>query len=222
MRAVRGKDLGDLGGLPATFTLWHVLQRGTVPVLRGTLRRLFLRNSRFPLFVGRGVRILSPSLLYANRGVFLGDYSYVNCYSTQGIRLGRNVTVREFAWIQLTSRLDHPGVSLEVGDDTYIGPRATLGAAAPVKIGSRCQLGANVSLIAESHLYGGSDPIFNQGVSRKGIVIGDDCWIGNNAIILDGVSIGSGSVIGAGSVVTRSVPGGVVAAGVPARVIRTR
>jgi maltose O-acetyltransferase len=54
----------------------------------------------------------------------------------------------------------------------------------------------------------------------KPIEIGSDCWIGGGAIILPGVKIGDRTVIGAGSVVTRDVPGGVVAAGNPCRVIR--
>lgn len=222
IRYARGKDLGELGGIPAGRALALLLRRGGPPLLRGALRKPLLPHARLPLFVGRGVRILSGSSLTTGRGVFLGDYSYINCYSTGGVQLGRNVTIREFAWVQLTSRLDAPGDKLVIGDDTYIGPRSTLGAAAPLIIGCRCQIGANVSFIAESHLFDSSDQIFSQGVRRRGIVVGDDCWIGNNAVILDGVEVGEGSVIGAGTIVTKSLPPRSVAAGVPARLIRSR
>ncbi|MBU7485488.1 acyltransferase [Lactiplantibacillus sp. 30.2.29] len=47
-----------------------------------------------------------------------------------------------------------------------------------------------------------------QGVNQKGIVIEDDCWIGSNVIILDGVKIGRGSVIGAGSLVSKDISAG--------------
>lgn len=222
LKRARGKELGDLGGIPAHRALAQLLARGGLPVLRGAMRKPLLRHARAPLFLGRGVRILAGSQLHAGPGAFIGDYSYLNCYSRGGVHLGRNVTIREFAWLQLTSKLDSPGDCIDIGDDTYIGPRSILGAAAALRIGDRCQIGANVSFIAESHLFSAGDEIFSQAVSRNGITIGDDCWIGNNAVILDGVEIGPGSVVGAATVVTKSIPARAVAVGVPARVIRTR
>jgi acetyltransferase-like isoleucine patch superfamily enzyme len=65
-------------------------------------------------------------------------------------------------------------------------------------------------------------PIQSQGVTRAGITIGDDAWVGDSVIVLDGVNVGRGAVIGAGSVVTRSVPDGAVVVGNPAREIRQR
>lgn len=56
----------------------------------------------------------------------------------------------------------------------------------------------------------------------KGIVIEDDCWLGTGVKILDGVTIGKGSVIGAGAVVTKNIPSYSVAVGVPAKVISKR
>lgn len=64
--------------------------------------------------------------------------------------------------------------------------------------------------------------MYEQALSRKGIVVGRDVWIGAGCRILDGVAIGDGAVIAAGSVVTRDVPKETIAAGVPAEVIRRR
>jgi acetyltransferase-like isoleucine patch superfamily enzyme len=222
IKYARGRELGTLGGIPPRRALIQIIRRGGVPLLRGMVRRLALGRVSGPLFIGRGVRILAGSQLMIGRSVFIGDFSYINCYSRNGVTLGSGVTIREFAWLQLTSNLDEPGDRIEIGNQTYIGPRSTLGAAAPLLIGRRCQIGANVSFIAESHLFERDREIYAQGVSRKGITIGDDCWIGNNAIVLDGVEIGSGSVIGAGAVVTKSIPASSVAVGAPARVIRSR
>jgi acetyltransferase-like isoleucine patch superfamily enzyme len=222
LRCARGRELGDLGGIPAHRALCLLLRRGALPLIRGMARRSLLGNVDGPLFIGRGVRILSGSLLSTGRGVFIGDYSYINCYSVRGVKLGNNVTIREFGWLQLTSRLDAPGDRIEIGDNTYIGPRVSLGAAAPLRIGCNCQIGANVSFVAESHQFEGKQEIHTQGVSRIGITVGNDCWIGNNAIILDGVEVGDGSVVGAGAVVTKSIPPRSVAVGVPARVTRRR
>ena len=59
-----------------------------------------------------------------------------------------------------------------------------------------------------------------QGVARSGVVVGDDCWLGAGSTILDGVSIGEGSIVAAGAVVTESFPAYCVLGGIPARVIR--
>lgn len=64
--------------------------------------------------------------------------------------------------------------------------------------------------------------IKSQGVKQKGITIEDDCWIGSNVTILDGVTIGRGSVVGAGTLVTRSIPAGSVVVDKREKAIRER
>ena len=59
-------------------------------------------------------------------------------------------------------------------------------------------------------------------VSAKPVTIGNDVWIGRNAIIMDGVKIGNGAVVGAGAVVTHDIPAYAIVAGVPARILRYR
>jgi acetyltransferase-like isoleucine patch superfamily enzyme len=175
------------------------------------------------LFVGRRARLAFPRHLRVGRNVFIGDDSYVSAYAREGIRLGDNVRIREGAWIQATSRLDQPGVGLTVGSDTYIGPRSLLGAGGGITIGRGVTFGAGVQLLAENHEF--RDPaktVQEQGVTRFGITVEDDVWIGNNAIVLDGVRIGRGAVIGAAAVVTRDVPPMAVAVGNPARTIGSR
>jgi acetyltransferase-like isoleucine patch superfamily enzyme len=174
-------------------------------------------------FLGRRTRVLFPRHLHAGRGVFLGDDGFVNCYGTRGIVLGDHVRIREGAWIQATSRLEEPGVGLSVGDHTYIGPRCLLGAGGGIQIGRRATFGAGVHLLAENHEFRDPDrAIQAQGVSRAGISVGDDVWMGNNVVVLDGVRIGDGAVIGAAAVVTRDVPDYAIAVGNPARVIGSR
>jgi acetyltransferase-like isoleucine patch superfamily enzyme len=101
-------------------------------------------------------------------------------------------------------------------------------------IGSYCSIGEGVRFLFGEHdlshvstfplrslLFG--DGVTNYDAIEKGpITIGNDVWIGANAIILSGVSIGDGAVIAAGAVVTRDVPAYAVAAGVPARIIKYR
>lgn len=204
-------------------TLLYIYHRGVTPLFRFALFRLFsLGSHRFPSFIGRGAVVLNTRYLHTGRNFYLGEYSRIDCLSLQGVRIGENVTIREFAWLQLTSKLDNPGVTVRIEDGTYIGPRSLIGGAAPIHIGKKCQVGANVSFVAENHEFDDDRDISEQGVIRKGIRIGDDCWIGNNVIVLDGVEIGNSCVIGAGSVVTRSFPDDSVIVGVPAKLLRKR
>lgn len=89
----------------------------------------------------------------------------------------------------------------------------------PVHLGAGTFLGPGVCLACAGHAL---DPEQRaQGVGTSGpITLEENVWIGANAVVRGGVTIGKGAVIGAGSVVTRNIPAGVVAAGVPCRVIR--
>jgi acetyltransferase-like isoleucine patch superfamily enzyme len=222
MKRFRGKDLVLAEGISAAEVLRHLLGKGFMPFLRGLYWRPFLGAASGMIFMGRGCKILTSAKLKVGRNFYLGNYAYMDCLSIGGVNIGDNVTIREGCWAQLTSRYDNPGTHIMIGNSVYIGPRSILGAAAPLVIGERCQIGANVSFVAENHAFEGEGEIFDKGVSRKGITLGSDVWVGNNVTFLDGVVIGESSVIGAGTVVTKSVPPRSVVVGVPGRVIRTR
>lgn len=100
-----------------------------------------------------------------------------------------------------------------------------------IQIGRYCQFGANIAIHTNNHptTYLStyiSSQLFNGELSKlkmkDKVVIGNDVWIGHGVIILGGVSIGNGAIIAAGSVVNKDVPAYAVAAGVPAKVIKSR
>ncbi len=201
--------------------LYYGYRRGFWPFWRGLLFRTRLRRCAGRFFLGRHTNILFPSHLSVGRNVSVGDYVFMNCIGRQGVSLGSDVRIREFGWVQVTSQLTDPGDGLVIGDGTYVGPHCILGAGGGITVGRDVTLGAYVQLLAENH--GFSDPGLpanEQGVTRRGIVIEDGCWLGNGVIVLDGVRIGERAVIGAGSVVTKSVPAAAVAVGNPARIIK--
>jgi acetyltransferase-like isoleucine patch superfamily enzyme len=221
--------LGRPAGLTAPLTLsWPELlaflwRRGGPARVRGLWHGWRLAACGGRLFVGARVQLMFPRHIHTGRNVFIGSDSYVSGFSRRGVRFGNDVRVREGAWIQATSTLDQPGEGLVIGDGTYIGPRVILGAGGGIRIGARVTFGAAVHVLAENHAFNDAGrPIQSQGVTRAGIVVEDDVWVGNAAILLDGVTIGRGAVVGAGSVVTHDVPPGAVAVGNPARVIRQR
>ena len=83
--------------------------------------------------------------------------------------------------------------------------------------------GPKCSLFAENHVFSDTNTtIKSQGVAQKGITVEDDCWIGSNVIILDGVTIGKSSVIGAGTVVTKDIPPGSIVVDKREKIIRSR
>ena len=90
---------------------------------------------------------------------------------------------------------------------------------APVRIGNNVLIGPGVCVCTATHDIN-PDKRKQGGSHALPITIEDDCWIGANVTILPGVRIGSGTVIAAGAVVSRNIAGGVLAGGVPAKVIR--
>jgi acetyltransferase-like isoleucine patch superfamily enzyme len=101
------------------------------------------------------------------------------------------------------------------------------GISAPIslglQIGDGVRIGAGVVIIPSNHVFADPDvPIYRQGNEGKGICIESDVWIGANCTVLDGVTIGQGSVIAAGAVVNKDVDPYSVVGGVPARLIKKR
>jgi acetyltransferase-like isoleucine patch superfamily enzyme len=214
---------GDASAPSLATVLYYAYHKGFWPLVRGVPFRPRLGACGGRFFLGRGTTILFPGHLRVGRNVAIGDYVYMSCLGRGGVSLGNNVRIREFGWVQVSSHLTNLGEGLSVGDDTYVGPHCVLGAGGGIRIGRDVTLGAYVQLLAENHGFADPNlPINEQGVTRRGIVVEDDCWLGNSAIVLDGVRVGRGAVVGAASVVTRDVPPGAVVAGNPARVVRER
>ena len=86
-----------------------------------------------------------------------------------------------------------------------------------IRIGDRCRFAPGVKIISANHEPADTS---RGRVIDKPIVIGNDCWIGANAVILSGVELGNGVVVGAGAVVTKSFTANSIIAGVPAHVIK--
>ena len=110
------------------------------------------------------------------------------------------------------------GYNIRVGDNFYAGYNCVMLDYAEIKIGDNCLIGPNVGIYTTGHNL---DPVnrYKSGFAKP-IKIGNNVWIGGNACIMPGVKIGDNSVIGAGSVVTKDIPSGVIAAGNPCKVIR--
>lgn len=127
--------------------------------------------------------------------------------------------VENQAYIEPNLRFDY-GYNIFVGKNFYANYDCVLLDICPITIGDNCMLAPNVKLYTASHPL---QPAKRSSGLENGapITLGNNVWIGGNATLLPGVSLGDNVVVGAGSVVTRSFPENVVIAGNPARVIRT-
>ena len=145
--------------------------------------------------IGAGVFIAPNAAVYCDDGLTVGDRTYIAAlaYLTGDLTFGADCSVNPFAVIR-----------------------------GEIRMGDGVRIGAHTSILGFNHHMDNDRPVFQQGLSSKGITIGDDVWIGSNATILDGVTVGSHVVIAAGAIVTKDVADWAVMAGNPARQLRDR
>ena len=133
------------------------------------------------------------------------------------MELGQNVTIRSGAI------LTPFGGWIRIGDEFGVNHYTVLYGHGGLTIGNFVRLAAHCLIIPANHGFAETGlPISQQPLTKKGISIGDDVWIGAHCAILDGVTIGSGSVIAAGSIVTKTIEPRTVVAGAPAMPLRKR
>lgn len=115
------------------------------------------------------------------------------------------------------------GGNITIGDDVSINPGCIIYGHGNLTIGNATRIAAQTVIVPANHNF--ADPskrILDLPLTRKGVTIGSDVWIGTGARILDGVEIGDRAVIAAGAVVVRSVGKGEIVGGIPARVLKQR
>lgn len=116
------------------------------------------------------------------------------------------------------------GKGLIVGNNVGLGTHGFFGCAGGIEIGSDTIFGNYVSLHSENHNYERLDVLIRlQGVNRKGIKIGSNCWIGTKVTIFDGTAIGIGCIVAAGAVVSKGIfSDNCIIGGIPAKIIKYR
>lgn len=193
------------GVLSRASLRWVIRHRAWTPYhLRGYARYAWLRL-RHPEVITEGFVFLGKDVeLYARRGygrLVLGALSHI------GDR----------------SRLRAHEGTLRVGAKSILAGDVTVNCYLEVAIGPKSLIADSVYITDFDHRFADlTVPIKDQGIVKAPVRIGTDVWIGTKTTILRGVEIGSGSVIAAGSTVNRDIPPLSVAAGVPARVLKTR
>lgn len=191
-------------------------------IIRGLKVLLFLKNPK-GMLLGKGVTFFNISKIHYGKFLRLGNQVYVSALSKNGIQFGDNVSIGAFSRVIVSTSLNEIGDKISIGNNVGIGEFAYLGGAGSLEIGDECIIGQYLSCHPENHNYQDTTiSIRHQGVTRKGIKIGKNCWIGSKVTILDGITIGNGSIIAAGTVVNKSFPENSIIGGVPAKLLKTR
>ena len=162
---------------------------------RRVLLRAMCRSFGNGVRVGLGVLVLHPGTFEIGDAVFLGNQTYL-----QGRHDGHCV----------------------IGAHTWIGPQSYFDCR-DMELGEHVGWGPGAKVLGSEHTGEPADvPIIQTDLVIKPVRVGKWADIGTGAVLLPGVTVGEGAIIGAGAVVTQDVPAYAVAAGVPARVLRSR
>lgn len=195
--------------------------------MRGALG-IFFRNLFYPLLfkkVGKGVSfgksvtIRHPHKISIEDNVVIDDYCVLDAkgLNNNGIYISKNVFVGR------GSILSCKNGDIILEKNVNIGFNSEIFSGSKVVIGENTLIAAYVYIIGGGHDYSRVDiPISEQEKPSRGIKIEKNCWVGAGAIVFDNVTIGEDTIIGAGAVVSKDIPAFSIAAGIPARVAKSR
>jgi acetyltransferase-like isoleucine patch superfamily enzyme len=217
---IKGKPFLLDSEIPVSYLFNLILSR-ILMLVRGYLTTC--KHGSF-FFRDKGTVIKAKRKIILGKGVSIGRNCFIDANSREGIKIGDHVSIGKNTTIECSGTLQNLGIGLNVYNGAGLGTHGFFGCAGGIEIGEDTIFGNYVSLHSENHNFEDQDiPIKYQGVTRIGIKIGNNCWIGSKATILDGVIIESGCIIGAGSVVTKGTykMNGIYA-GVPAKLIKVR
>ncbi len=192
-------------------------------LIRGLFCKAGFKKSGKIVFIGKNVKIRSKNHIVSGSGLTIEDGCHINALCKGGVEIGENFSLGRNSIIECTGVIRELGESLKIGNDVGIAANAFISVRGKVSIGNSTIFGPGVKLFSENHIFSDiNTPIYLQGAERKGISIGEDCWLGANVVVLDGVHIGNHCVVAAGAVVNKDLPDYSIAGGVPAKIISTR
>jgi acetyltransferase-like isoleucine patch superfamily enzyme len=178
------------------------------------INRFYVQRFLAPQFdsIGDGLEVAHPRcIILFGRNIHLGKFAQIIAAPDNFIRFT--------TWPSKKANPHKLGGEIVIGDYCLISPGVRISAEQSIRIGDDCMFAANV-YISDSDWHG----IYNRirpFRCSKPVVLENNVWLGEQVIVIKGVTIGENSVIGAGSVVTKSIPANSIAVGNPARVIKS-
>lgn len=220
---IAGKDDFQLDQTIGTAYILQLCWKYGWMMIRGrffSFGQIQISNS---VFVGKNVKVLKKRYLSIGEKSKLQDSVYIDALSQNGVQIGSHVVIGRNTRIECTGGLQSIGKGVKIGDRTTFGNDCVFGAAGGIEIGDDVVAGQFIRFHSENHKYKDMTILIReQGITHKGIKIGNNCWIGAGAVFLDGASVGNGCVVGANAVITKTFPDNVVIAGIPAKIIAMR
>lgn len=173
--------------------------------------------------LGHSVRIMPPLLLQGAKRITIGDRVIMEQYVGMTAVAGGEIIVGNDCELRCFSRLEAHDGYIHLGNHSSVNSFTLLSGYGGLTIGDDVRIGSHCAILTSTHRFDSQDlSIREQGTQKLPTTIESNVWMGHGCTVLGGVRIGSGSVVGAGAVVTRDLPLGSIAAGVPAKVIGMR
>jgi len=199
------------GGLPGALGIFS----------RRIFYRCLFRKMGKGVALGKGVTIRHPQKISLGRNVVIDDYCVLDAKGEDD----SEITIGDNVIISRNTILSCKGGKIEIGENSNIGTNCLIHSESSVK------LGKNILIAAYTYLVGGGNHDFSKtdipivaqpSLNLGGIIINDNVWLGARVTILDGVTVGRDTAVGAAALVNENLPEFVIAAGVPARIIKKR
>lgn len=174
------------------------------------------------VFIGKNVTILHAKNIQFGKNVTIESYTTIDGYASEKIILGDNAKIGSFSKLLSTSHFSKLGKGLVMGNNSAIGDYTHFGAPGGIIIGNDVIMGSYISFHSENHNFQDTTKLIReQGVNNKGIVLGNNIWVGAKVTFLDGCEVGDNSVVAAGAVVNGKYPPNSIIGGIPAKVLKT-
>ncbi len=187
--------------------------------LRGVFYRLLFKKVGKGVSFGKNITIRHPNKISIGNNAVIDD----NCMLDAKGSTNTGIIIEDGVFLGRNTILSCKDGDIILRENVNLGFNCDIFSGKKIEIGKNTMIAAYVYFVAGNYAYDSPDtPATEMDTVCKGIVVGESCWFGAKALILDGVTIGKNSIIGGAAVVNEDIPEYSIAAGVPAKVIKSR
>lgn len=166
-------------------------------------------------YFGKGCTVDIRGKVKIGKNVYIGDYVSLI------VEPGASLTIADNSFIGENCYIKCFGGKVEIGQDVSINSKSYINGCGGVKIGDNTRIGTQSIIIASNHKFGEPDVLIKDQITKQGMSLGENIWLGARVTVLDGVIIPDNSVIGACSLVSKPLTEAGVYVGIPAKKIKS-